>query len=220
MRYRPTRQARGKPALILMSVVAAGVILATGKMAFAASGLFQTTEERSSKLEAFYKWNNALRRYYREGDLTWNIASIRRWHAFIDKTRGVPRDAQIRAVNRFVNGFAYRTDSKNYGRIDYWATPREFFAKGGDAEDYAIVKYLTLKALGWDQRQLRLVVLIDGRKQMAHTVLAVYHAGQRLILDNQIPRVTRDTEISHYRPVYSINDRHWWFHSDIRKKAP
>lgn len=203
--------------LAFSAVTAMGLALAP-RTVHAADGLFQTKEERSSKLESFYKWNEMLRRFYRERQHTWNVPSIRRWYDFIEKTRDAPRDAQIRAVNRFANRFAYRLDSRNYGQRDYWATPREFFAKGGDAEDYAIVKYLTFKALGWRQEKLRLVVLIDQRKQMAHAILVVHHNGQRYVLDNQFAGVMRDTQIKHYRPVYSINERHWWFHSAFPKK--
>ena len=214
----PINQAKGISALVLAAATAVVIVVAINA-AHAAEGLFQTTEDRSSKRDSFYKWNEVLRRYYRERQQTWNTASIRRWHAFIEKTRAVPQAAQIHAVNRFVNQFAYRTDSSNYGRPDYWATPREFFAKGGDAEDYAIVKYLTFKALGWKQPRLRLAVVIDQRKQLAHAVLAVYHDGQRYILDNQFRRVMLDTQIGHYRPVYSINERHWWFHTGFPKKT-
>lgn len=212
-----------KAAVVLISFMAATAMVSFSNTASASSmsstGLFQTAEKRSSKLQAFSKWNNVLRRYYRERRQTRNVASIRRWRAFIRQTRDLPRAAQLRAVNRFVNRFAYRTDSRNYGRVDYWATPRQFFAKGGDCEDFVIVKYLTLKALGWKQRQLRLVVLIDRRKRQAHAVLAVYHAGRRHILDNQFRSVMRDTQIRHYRPVYSINERNWWFHMNYQTAA-
>lgn len=183
------------------------------------NGLFLTAEKRSSKLRAFTKWNGVLRRYYRERRRTAHLSSIRRWKRFIRSARSMPRSAQIRAVNRFVNRYRYRTDYRNYGRADYWATPRQFFARGGDCEDFAIVKYLTLKALGWSQRRLRLVVLIDRRKRQAHAVLAVYYAGRRHILDNQFRRVMRDTQIAHYRPVYSINERNWWFHMNYQTAA-
>lgn len=217
------RKPAKKAAAVLVSVMAASAMVSFSNTAFASSmsssGLFQTAEKRSSKLEAFSKWNNVLRRYYREHRKTRNLASIRRWRAFIRQARDLPRAAQLRAVNRFVNRFAYRTDSRNYGRVDYWATPREFFARGGDCEDFVIVKYLTLKALGWRQRQLRLVVLIDRRKRQAHAVLAVFHAGRRHILDNQYRDVMRDTQIRHYRPVYSINERNWWFHMNYQTAA-
>lgn len=203
-------------ASVLIPIVAMTATFSLTNVAAASSlssnGLFRTAEKRSSKLQAFTKWNSAIRRYYKERRRTRNVASIRRWHAFISETRDLPRAAQLRAVNRFVNRFAYRTDLNIYGRADYWATPRQFFANGGDCEDFAIVKYLTLKALGWRQNNLRLVVLIDRRKRQAHAVLAVYHQGRRHILDNQFRRVMSDSQIRHYRPVYSINERNWWFH--------
>lgn len=202
----------------VVTVLAEG--LTAGTVAHAANGLFQTGEERSSKLESFYKWGDMLRRHYRESREISNNPSVRRWHDFIAKIRDTKPDIQIRAVNRFVNRFAYRSDMSNYGSRDYWATPREFFAKGGDSEDYAIAKYLTFKALGWKQDRLRLVVLIDQRRLMARTVLAVYHGGRRYILDNSFRAVKLDTDIKHYRPVYSINERHWWFHTGFPTGDP
>jgi len=222
-RRRTTAQSAGKSAIIVTTLIAATAAFSTHNAADASSysptGLFLTAEKRSSKLSAFSKWNNAIRRYYREARKTRHLGSIRRWHRFIREARRLPRAAQIHAVNRFVNKFRYRTDDRIYGRTDYWATPRQFFAYGGDCEDFAIVKYLTLKKLGWRMSRLRLVVLIDRRKRQAHAVLAVYHRGKRHILDNQYRRVMRDTQITHYRPVYSINERNWWFHMNYETAA-
>lgn len=220
---RPAKFAGRKSATILTGLLAATIAFSATTAAEASdrspSGLFMTSEKRSAKMGAFTKWNNVIRRYYRERRSTRHLRSIRRWRQFIREARELPRGAQIRAVNRFVNSFRYRTDSVNYGRVDYWATPRQFFARGGDCEDFAIVKYLTLKALGWSQSRLRLVVLMDRRKRQAHAVLAVYHGGRRHILDNQFRRVMRDTQIAHYRPIYSINERNWWFHMDYQTAA-
>ena len=223
---RPRERMRpaGKSVIILTTLLAAAAAFSVPSSAEASNysirnGLFLTAEKRSSKLSAFTKWNGVLRRYYRESRRTAHLSSIRRWKRFIRSARHLSRREQIVAVNRYVNRFEYRTDYRNYGVADYWATPRQFFARGGDCEDFAIVKYLTLKALGWRQSQLRLVVLIDRRKRQAHAVLAVYHAGRRHILDNQFRRVMRDTQIAHYRPVYSINERSWWFHMDYQTAA-
>ena len=62
------------------------------------------------------------------------------------------RARRSRAVNRFVNGWAYRADADNYGRSDYWATPLEFFRRSGDCEDYVIAKYRSLRLLGLRRR--------------------------------------------------------------------
>ncbi len=51
--------------------------------------------------------------------------------------------AQLKNINEYFNYVNYRGDAR-----DKWLTPEEFVARGGDCEDYAIAKYLTLKSLG------------------------------------------------------------------------
>ena len=97
---------------------------------------------------------------------------------------GRARLDQLDTVNRFLNGWRYREDAANYGRRDYWASPLEFFLRSGDCEDYAIAKYVTLRQLGFAAEQLRLVVVHDVVRDLAHAVLAVYLDDQVYILDN------------------------------------
>ncbi len=209
--------------LILAALCAAAFAVAVAAPAGAVAvrqGLFQTYEKRSSKTEIFLKWKSVMRRSSAERRRRSDRCSsrndtgcaIERWRRFLDGQRRQPPMAQLRSVHAFVNRTAYITDNDNYGTVDYWATPREFFTRGGDCEDYAITKYLSLKSLGWSADRMRIVVLIDRRKRQAHAVLAVYRGGKAYILDNQLAAVTTDTEIGHYRPVYSINERFWWFH--------
>ena len=91
---------------------------------------------------------------------------------------------QLDAVNRFLNNWRYKEDFANYGRRDYWASPLEFFLRSGDCEDYAIAKYVTLRELGFSAEALRLVVVQDVVRDLAHAVLAVYLDDQVYILDN------------------------------------
>ena len=60
------------------------------------------------------------------------------------------------------------------------------------------------------------MVLKDLNLKIGHAVLAVYLDDKILILDNQIKVVADSRRIAHYRPVYSINEQHWWRHR-IRK---
>ena len=71
------------------------------------------------------------------------------------------------------------------GVEDYWATPREFFAKGGDCEDYALAKYAALRAAGFAQDDLRFLIVRLPHLQTDHAVLSVRHEGRWLILDNR-----------------------------------
>ena len=83
------------------------------------------------------------------------------WNAFIDSVRTLPREEQVRAVNREMNDKPYVTDPVNWHMADYWATPLQFLRKDGDCEDYAISKYMALKALGFCVDEMRIVVLQD-----------------------------------------------------------
>ena len=59
---------------------------------------------------------------------------------------------------------------------------------------------------------MRLVILQDENLNVAHAILAVRLDDQNFILDNQVDAVLPDTQILHYRPVYSINESAWWLH--------
>jgi predicted transglutaminase-like cysteine proteinase len=111
-----------------------------------------------------------------------------------------------------MNRKRYVIDPTNYGVPDYWASPVQFLHLNGDCEDYAIAKYLALRELGYDDEELRVVVLDDLNLGVAHAVLAVYSDDDVLILDNQIDTVVSANVIRHYRPIYSVNERHWWLH--------
>src|SRR5690606_24630750 len=101
---------------------------------------------------------------------------------------------------------------RNWGVEDYWATPLQFFRKNGDCEDYAIAKFMSLRALGWDNEALRIVVVNDMNLRVQHAVLVVFLEDGAYVLDNQSPSVMRQDRIRHYRPVYSVNETSWWVH--------
>ena len=119
---------------------------------------------------------------------------------------GRPPIDQLQAVNRFLNDWRYKPDDQNYGQRDYWATPLEFLRRSGDCEDYAIAKYVTLRQLGFAPEQLRLVVVQDVVRDLAHAVLAVYLDEQVYILDNLTKAVLPQERIGQYVPYYSINE--------------
>lgn len=186
--------------------------------------LFGTREIRNTSLDAFRKWTGMLARHRRSAETAMASRSGRckpnprfpcpraEWEAFMDRARDMPPDRQIRATNRFLNRAPYIIDPVNWGVEDYWATPGEFLSRDGDCEDYAISKYLTLKALGFKAETMRVVILNDENLDTAHAVLAIAFEGDILILDNQISRVIDAAQIYHYRPIYSINETGWWYH--------
>lgn len=138
------------------------------------------------------------------------------WADLRQKAQGLSKLDQLRLVNSFWNKWPYREDMVNWGRQDYWEIPAEFLAKSGDCEDYAIVKYYTLKELGFDPRSMRLVVLRDTVRNLAHAVLAVYMDGDAYILDNLSNSVRSHRFMTNYLPQYSVNEFGRWMHFRTR----
>lgn len=132
--------------------------------------------------------------------------ALAEWRAFVGGLAAEDRLAKLDKVNRYINRVAYRDDQVNWGQRDYWATPREFFGRGGDCEDYAIAKYQSLKALGLPVEELRLLILWDSKRGIAHAVLAVGPPGRELVLDNVHSVIYPLSALPHYRVHYSLND--------------
>jgi len=175
--------------------------------------LFGTTEVVSHDLSEFTKWISTIQRYDRQlKTSTENTPHLKEWKDMVDKAKDLSADDKIEAVNDFINKFKYIEDADNYGKNDYWATPIEFLSKGGDCEDYAIAKYVSLRALGFRDDQLRIAIVQDQIKNLSHAILIVYTGGESLILDNQSDKVKSTVSVSYYKPVFSINSEAWWMH--------
>ena len=103
-------------------------------------------------------------------------------------------------------------DLENYGLDDYWASPKQFFHNDGDCEDFAIIKMMSLKQLGFDAAKMRVVVVQDTNQRIAHAVMSIDNGSDILILDNQVQEVMSHRNIFHYVPVFSVNEENWWMH--------
>jgi predicted transglutaminase-like cysteine proteinase len=134
------------------------------------------------------------------------------WQAMLQGQVGRAPIDQLQAVNRFLNDWRYKADAENYGQRDYWATPLEFLRRSGDCEDYAITKYVSLRQLGFAAERLRLVVVRDVLRDLAHAVLAVYVEDQVFILDNLTRAILPQEQVTQYVPYYSINETTRWAH--------
>ncbi len=124
----------------------------------------------------------------------------------------LPARAQLQAVNARVNRVPWRDDRETYGVEDHWATPQEFFRKGGDCEDYAIAKYAVLERLGWPPSRMWIVVMRETVISSVHAVLMVEHDGRLWTLDNLGERVFVHGQLDWYRPGYSLNRFGLWSH--------
>jgi len=155
------------------------------------------------------KWQGLLVKH-EEAGLQGAAAAER--NAIIEENKDRPLSEQIDAVNREINRFYYEEDAAQYGRVDYWASPAEFFARGaGDCEDFAIAKYMLLKAMGVDEDAMRIVVL-EQANGIGHAVLVVDSEDGQMVLDNQSWKAELASAINDYRPIYSVNGNAWWMH--------
>ena len=183
--------------------------------------LFGTVEFRAESLAALPQWQRTLQRIERERG-TYRACSrlasdcpspgAMAWQAMLDGEVGRAPLDQLQAVNRFLNNWRYKADAQNYGQRDYWATPLEFLRQSGDCEDYAIAKYVSLRQLGFPAEHLRMVVVRDVLRDLAHAVLAVYLDDQVFILDNLTRAVLPQEQLTHHVPYYSINETTRWAH--------
>lgn len=175
--------------------------------------LFGSREIASSDLALFPKWRGVVARFGEEEQSCASpLCDHEYWKRVLEGLAGAERMAQITAINREMNERLYVVDPINWGVPDYWATPFQFRRKNGDCEDYAIAKFMALRALGFDNGEMRIVVLNDLNLGIAHAILVVYVDGRALVLDNQIKSVVPADSIRHYQPVYSVNENGWWLH--------
>lgn len=184
--------------------------------------LFGTQSRQLPGIGKFPKWQGTLQKYFGEQALErapcdaqrkrFGHCQLAEWQTFLASLAGKGADAQIVAINAWLNAARYVVDPVNWNVPDYWSTPEEFLRKKGDCEDYAITKFMSLRSLGYDQNFMRVVVLQDQNLNLAHAVLALERQTDFLILDNQIAEPVSDTRIRHYKPIYSVNETNWWLH--------
>ncbi|MGH1456716.1 MAG: transglutaminase-like cysteine peptidase [Alphaproteobacteria bacterium] len=175
--------------------------------------LFGASEKRSSNLKAFTKWSDMFKRFDADLNTEQGKKIAQNLKTQISSLKGSSVYETANAVNSFMNQKKYIVDNKNWGKSDYWATPIEFMARGGDCEDFAIAKYAALRALGVPENRMRILILQDQKKNVPHAVLTVYTEKGPMILDNQIKQMKSANSIHHYKPIFSINRTAWWLHT-------
>ena len=182
--------------------------------------LFGSSEVYSQGTRRFKQWTAMLARAAAERKDARHVCSSRRdtqcvpaeWQTLIDQLRGLDLRRQIAGVNQAMNRHPYVPAAANWHRSMYWESPFEFLRRGGQCQDYAIAKYMLLRAAGVPADLMRMVVLRDAALGLDHAVLAVYVDGAPLLLDNLRSDIVAASSVHDYHPYYSINENGWWTH--------
>lgn len=206
----------------LACVVAATLLWAIGPDAGAQAQptIFGSKEISSTNLSKFEKWTGTLERY--ETELPQELQACKptpadpchtaRWRIFLKQIASRSKEEQATLVNQYINKYLYVIDPVAWQKSDYWATPRQFFGRNGDCEDFAIAKYMSLKHLGFTDEDMRILVLQDLNLNVPHAVLVVFLQDKAWLLDNQIQQIVEASRVKHYKPIFSINAERWWLH--------
>lgn len=210
----------GAPAAARQRLLAAVLCCCLGGVAAPAAGaelprLFGTVEFRGP-LKALPHWRRVvaeapLQAAELSGCEECGAAALS-WQELQRLAAGLAPIEQLRRVNAFFNRWPYRLDRDVYRVADYWATPREFLQHSGDCEDFSIAKYFALRQLGFPAESLRVVVLRDEIRGIAHAVLVVYLDEEAYVLDNLSDLVFPHSRYEHYLPWFSVNESHRWAH--------
>lgn len=184
------------------------------------AALFGSHEVYSQSTWRFPQWTDMLTRAANEEQDAQHVCASRsdthcipqEWQSLLDQLKGVDLRQQIEIANEAMNRQPYVPTEQNWHRSMYWETAFQFLRYGGQCQDYAIAKYLLLRAAGVPADQMRMVVLRDAAIGLDHAVLAVYVDGQPMLLDNLRTEIVPADSVSYYHPYYSINEDGWWYH--------
>ena len=137
------------------------------------------------------------------------------WLQTVHSAKSIGEEARLKRVNDFINrNILFDSDSGIWRQSDYWATPLETIGQGsGDCEDFAIIKYVSLRMTGIPDSKLRLIYVkarldsLNGPIQQAHMVLAYYATpnAEPQILDNLNTSIQPASKRKDLLPVFSFN---------------
>lgn len=156
------------------------------------------------------QWTDVLARHGRAAADPTAVPS--EWRRLVAALGGLDLRARLERANAEINRVPYARSEQNWSRRDYWETPFELIAGSGQCQDYAVAKYLLLRATGVPASDLRVVVVQDREAGLAHAVLLAYLDGRAMILDNQIPGVVPAARVAHYEPLYALSEDGWWIY--------
>jgi predicted transglutaminase-like cysteine proteinase len=136
-----------------------------------------------------------------------------RFVAIVKEAREHEGRVRLNFVNQRVNNaIRYTSDMTQWGTPDEWSAPlaagKGSFETGmGDCEDYAIAKYVALRAAGIPAKQLRVLLVRDNVARLDHAVLAANEDGHWYVLDNRWTMAVEDSDVLRFTPLFALDDQ-------------
>jgi predicted transglutaminase-like cysteine proteinase len=136
-----------------------------------------------------------------------------RFAAIVKEAREREGRVRLNFVNQRVNNaIRYTSDMTQWGTPDEWSAPlaagKGSFDTGlGDCEDYAIAKYVALRAAGIPAKQLRVLLVRDNIARLDHAVLAANEDGHWYVLDNRWTAAVEDSDVRRFTPLFALDDQ-------------
>jgi predicted transglutaminase-like cysteine proteinase len=215
-----------RPILAILLATFVVALVTAGQPARAAQTfprVFGAGERFSDDIAPFANWTRVIERARREMRAASSVCAPgvtiacepAEWRAARERLAPLGLRAKVEFANAEMNRHAYVPSLVNWGTESYWETPFEFLRHNGQCQDYAVAKFLLLRAAGVPNELMRVVVVRDTLSRLDHAVLIVDVYGEALVLDNQAATVRPVEAVRHYIPYYSINETGWWQHAGL-----
>jgi predicted transglutaminase-like cysteine proteinase len=141
-------------------------------------------------------------------------AAASQFGAIVLEARGQSGRARLDLVNQRVNAaIHYKSDMAQWGVADVWSPPLATNDSGsfntgfGDCEDFAIAKYVALRAAGVPASQMRVLLVHDNLARLDHAVLAAQDDSHWYILDNRWMTAVEDSEVRQFTPLFALDEQ-------------
>lgn len=201
-------------------VVLLNVVVLLAVMALEVSRARVTTPgpEKNYQLQLLHRTAHTFNPSYDDGEESIRVEEVMmrtsthpkivRWRKDLDRLRDKSPQEQLEAVNQLINGdVTYRSDYQHWNRQDKWGFPFATLDEGGDCEDFAMLKRVSLHYLGWPEEGLYLLVGFStaGDRPEPHAVLmATLPDGTQMILDSNERRARPAATDDHFKPMMAL----------------
>lgn len=201
--------------VIFVLLLSASIFIApTISLANQNNSILDAAGRSKASMEMIPEWDRVFKNYKKILS-TPSYGRTAKWDEFVEKLQNDDPVRQILKVNLWFNGYPYKQDNWTYGKDDHWATPSEFLQHGGDCEDFVIIKYLTLRRLGFSAEDMKLTMVYDVFSGTDHALLIVNYDEQTYVLDNRDNMTIEDHYSERYTPHYAFNENELWTYDNL-----